>query len=501
MTLPDLYLGLTRALAVLLLMVAGAWTIQNLGDVPHYGDTEAYMRLAAKDTWNSQRGFVYPWVLRTSTELFLEGRFPKDLNLPPQAREIEESRGACVAPRGLMWLQLFQVAFSGLALWFFLRAIGLFNWHATSSGSGRLTLTALFLLLLFDPVVHQMNFSLMTDGLTFSASLLFLGGLVALRRGTYSAPIALIAMLVGFLLASGLRVEKAWVLIATWLITSCLWWWLGTRGPQSAVEGLPQRLGAAGGLLVLALLAVTAVQRSGTSDVQHLPSYDTFVHMRLVFPHLSQHYDALPERTRRILSREDAETYDSHVNGIRRVVVRVSGRDPEIRDQLREDALSTVFPREFGSILVDTVRDAVENVLATPFLYIRLGAWQLLDQDVFRRLFYSDGTIASYEYISYHHPWVTALYFGLGGLLMVLLLPIGASRLRRGFLEGPFNPSVSDWIPLLVFCLVNGLFFALAFNYTNFRYSMNAHAFFVLVLYVCCLLGRTPLSAGHKSAS
>ena len=48
------------------------------------------------------------------------------------------------------------------------------------------------------------------------------------------------------------------------------------------------------------------------------------------------------------------------------------------------------------------------------------------------------------------------------------------------------RPSPVDlltWAPCVIFCLVNAVFFAAAFNYVNFRYAVFSHAFFLVLVF------------------
>jgi hypothetical protein len=56
----------TRALFILIaiqVILGVTWTVQNLGDVPHYGDTQEYLQLARTLKVDLYRGIAYPALL------------------------------------------------------------------------------------------------------------------------------------------------------------------------------------------------------------------------------------------------------------------------------------------------------------------------------------------------------------------------------------------------------------------------------------------------------
>ncbi|MDA8016293.1 MAG: hypothetical protein MPN21_02495 [Thermoanaerobaculia bacterium] len=467
------YSRAVRIVVIVYLLVGAAWTIVNLGDIPHYGDTHTYFQFAQDVRVNEQRGVVYPWILSQAVHRLLDGQFPGTLH---QQQEIEEPDRECAAPQALAAVQILQWLVGAAALWFFLRLTVRRNADATTSEPvGRTCLLAL--LLLFDPMINHFHMAFMTDGLTLAACLAFLAALAAIAERKGSMPLAYCILVASYLLAGGLRVEKKWLLLGTFALTSALW--ASPKWRSRFPDRLARRLGLAAVLLVVGLASVVVAQDRSHTRNRGLSSYETFVHLRIGFPHLSEIYEDLPERSKARLSREYAELYDTQVNDTRKAVLRATQRDEGARRELAEDVLRTVLPEKWGSILVDSARDASENILSTGSLYLRLATWYLGGYKALDRWFFSDGSVWNYQRMAFHHPLITGVYVGLGGALLLLAAPL-AWRYARQRKPGP---SAALWTPCIVFILLNALFFAAIFNYVNFRYSLVAHVAFLIFLF------------------
>ena len=476
MRVRSLYLRLLWVVVFAYLGVGICWTAVNLGDIPHYGDTETYFRFAQDLEVTEHRGIAYPWLLAGAVDLLLDGERPGPLY---QKQEEREAGRSCAAPKALLWFQVFQMVVGALALLLFLwLTLGGGARGGVGRGGSSNEFVLLFLLLFFDPLLNHYNLALMTDGLAFAACLVFCGTLTALVERRPSPWPAGVVLVGAFLLAAGLRVEKKWVLLATFALVFLLWLAAGRRAPFPA--GWQRRVGLAGLFLVGALAWIVLIHGGVATKKDALSSYEAFAHFRIGLPYLSEVYEELPERTRAQLSRQDAVEYDSHVNGVRRVVQRVAGSEALTREEFTADVLATVLPRHGVRILFDVVRDALENTFSTVSLYARVAAWHLGGDGAIDRWFYSDGTIWNYQRMAFHHPRWTAASVGLAGLLLLLALPAAFHRLRT---EQPSTQVVLLWAPCLVFSAVNGVFFAAAFNYVNVRYALVAHGLCLLLVF------------------
>ncbi len=476
------YLRFVRAVAVLYVLVGVFWTAVNLGDIPHYGDTGTYLSFARNLKVNEHRGIVYPWILAQAGRLFLDGEAPRWLGWR-QYEKLEEG-GRCLVPSGYTSVQLFQLFVGALSIFFFVQMT------TPSAGGGRgkpkrrtTEILLLSSLLLFDPLISHFNLALMTDGLTFSACLVFCGALIALADRRFSPWVAGAALGAGFLLAAGLRVEKKWILLATFLLTSLLWAWARRR--TVFPEGLKQRMAAAAALLCCSLALIVAVHKTVYKrDADWWPLLDTGAHFRLVFPYLSDVYDDLPERTKARLSVDDARRYDSHLNEARRVINRVTGLDDRLRREVTVDILKTVLPRRWGTILLDTARDALENTWGTFAFYVRVTAWHLGGNAAIRRWFFSDGCVWDYQRMASHHPRLTRAYLVLAAFVLLLALPLALRRLFAESRQRRLNAAIlAPWVPCAALWIVNAFFFAAVQNIVNIRYLILSHAFLLVLVY------------------
>jgi hypothetical protein len=217
-----------------------------------------------------------------------------------------------------------------------------------------------------------------------------------------------------------------------------------------------------------------------------MPLVESALHLRVVFPHLAAVYDHLPARTRALLSPKDAEYYDQHVNRPPRLVHRITRGDPGKRRELTMDLVQTVAPRLWHRIALDFARDTVENFLATPSFYTRVGVWHLWGDPAIERWFFLDADVYGYQRLVYHHPRLSKLYVGAFVLLFAACLPIAWRRGRVFFREenrAEAAHALTLWAPALVFSFLNAVSFAAYINFNNVRYSILAHAAILILVY------------------
>lgn len=462
MTFYKAYLNIFKVSALVYILVGFTWTITNLGDIPHYGDTNDYFHLAKDLQVNEHRGIVYPWVLSIAVQYLLEGRTP--VRIGPKSNGIDRGLN-CVLPQKLAWLQIAQTIIFAMSLLFFVWVllIVINTNKSTNQVGNKIGFLMTFSLLLFDPMISHYNLALMTDSLTLSACLLFCGALIAFANKQLSFWIVVLILAISFMLASGLRVEKKWVLLSTVIFTSIYWLWKNNKNLIPSVS--KKQLVLINIVIVICLSLSILIQNTNYKKTNTMTSYESFIHFRIGFTNLNEHYDDLPERTREWLTRSNAKHYDQRINGVRSVLRNVVGSDQKLRREFTEDVLLTILPNKWWIIFADVLGDSMKNTLSTFSHYMRL---------------YTSSDPIERGPIGHHHPKLTKLYLSLGSFIMILALPLSIIILYRNRKKVFKCQSAA---PSLIFCLVNGIFFGLAFNYINFRYGLFSHVIILILIY------------------
>ena len=462
-----------------------AWTVLNLSEVPHYGDTNAFLWRAKALEIDEYRGIVYPILLNLAGRVCL-GSNLLDSNLPRHLNWEDAPYAPCRAPAGLACVQLFQIAVSAVCIGYFLFVV-------MPAASSRRRLVLLGALMLLDPLVNHFNMALMTDGLTLSFSLAFLAALVDLARRRSPTWLATGVLFATFVLAAGLRVEKKWVFLATIVVTVVVWSLLERRFPGT---NYPRKtalaVGLAGLLGVNAVFALTFKAQVGWSTAEML------VHHRVIFPYLPEVYDQLPERAKALVKPRQAEAYGRSLNRYKRMIRRATAGRPELRDQLRDDLAITVLRERWPHIAAALVRDSVENTFATLSHYGRYTLRTLAGDDVFHIFFDADGTLWIHDRLRMHHPRTSHVYLWLSGTLLAAALLSYAFGIRRHARRNIQNlredPDLAVLaVPMLAFVLLNAALFALVQDIVQIRYTLGSHALLIGLVY-------SHLLAGHERA-
>jgi hypothetical protein len=473
-------------------LLGGIWTAEQLGDVPHYGDTLEYLDLATRRGVDRYRGFLYPRFLEAvararSAPGMLEHFDPESTRQP-----------RCAAPPGLAAVQVLQLAlgagFLFWALWLLRPAL----LPRRSRPRAAALLVAVALLVLLDPLVAHFHVSVMTDALALSGSLLFCAALSAWRLASARPAAVAPALVAGLFVAGGVRVEKGPLLLATAAASLALWRWRD--------RGRGEHAGTAAALVQVALpvlvafSAVTAVQRASFHEYEHRWSmWVSLVHERIVFPHLVDVYDRLPERVRARLSPEDAARYDSSIQEARAVMRAVTRRHRVRPEKLTRDMGTTALRARWAQIVLDVATDAGEHLVPTLSWPARLAVAEAAGRDRYARWSRSEGALWTWEQLSFHHPRLSLAHLLAAG---AFLATAGAAALAARRRVGP-GPSLArgGLDPFLVFAVTNALAFALSSDLVNVRYALFAHASVVGGLTLLALRAVLPAPPSAAAAS
>jgi hypothetical protein len=460
--------------------VGALWVTLNLGDVPQYGDTREYLKLARSLEVDSYRGIVYPALLRATDHLHGE---PSILT-PPRRWDSERGR---VLGRGLLGVQVFQAVISLLCLAYFVHVLVDLGFLRRRFGhNGPLVGAALLIgLLVLDPLVSHFNLSIMTDGLALSASLAFCAALTDFYVRRSPSWLSGSILLAAHMLASGLRAEKNLVLIGTMASTMVLWSLAQRRrGEPSVFRGT--RPLVAIGLVCLGAFATVAIQRSVYRDQARWPIRSWVLHQRVIFGNLGEVWDELPERSRSMLTPEQVQRFDEHIIYGRVIIDQATSGDAELRERLISDLSSTVLRSRWSPIVLDILKDFSENVLATFSFYFRLGVLALGGHDTFERVFHSDGTEWTCSRLAHHHPTSSKIYLALASVVFLVAALLAVKQLLRR-MRTERNRSRPDvilpWIPVLTFTVANSFAFAIVADLVHIRYSLFSHAALSVLVY------------------
>lgn len=466
----------------LYLGIGAVWTVLNLGEFPHYGDTLGYLHLAKELKVDAYRGIVYPALLA------LAGKGCAGADLPERLRwEHDNADLPCAVPPGFVCVQIFQIFVGIFCLAYFVDVMFGRRERLSPDGGPRIGRLrwGLLAVLFFDPLISHYNLALMTDGLGLALSLLFCAALTDFLRKRTAPWMAGALLFIAFVLVAGLRVEKKWIMLGTIVAAPVLWAFCQRRTRVKRAANLLPRAALALGLGCVGLLAVNAGHRIFYKESERWPARETIVHLRFIFPHLTAVYDELPERTRALISPEDAKYYDSHLNNARRLINRITAGDGALRHELTKDLANVVVSSRGYVIALDIARDTVENIAATFSFCVRLVTWRA-NGEAYRRLFYSDGTVWIYERFVLHHPRWSHLYLYVSGLLLVLATGIALLMLYRRLRGGPWRKElegVAEWLPAAVFCILNAFAFAATQDLVQIRYALISHALFLCMIH------------------
>ena len=474
-------------------LAAGAlYTYAELGELPHYHDSNAYLELARIMRVDAHRGIAYPFFLAV-IDLF---GAPTFLNVIPT----EHPAAACTAPGRILIVQCIQLAACLAAFAFWLRTAG--SVGAPGSASGTRTggqpgsLVAVCALLATDPLIAHLTLSVMPDALAMAASLVFCGALA--RVALASAPGRPTAwdgilLFASFTVASLVRPERKLVLTAVTLAAAVAWPWLARRG-KIALSRFPARMTLAAGLVALGFAGSLATERLMFRDYGRPGQATIILHARVIFPHLGDIFEALPPDIQQRFRPADVAFYDQHVLNPGPVMERVSAGDEEVAEALSFEIARVAWRERGGAIAFDIARDGVENAVPTPAFYARLFALEQLGVPGYREWSRSDMLPWTRKLMAEHHPRlfatasvVSALtFFTLAGWL-VWGWAADRRRPREDRERGALPRALLPWLPTAALVLGNAATFALHADAVSPRYNLTAHAVVLALVYTSAL--------------
>ena len=467
------------------LVLGGLYAIAELGELPHYHDSNAYFELARILRVDAHRGIAYPVFLA-----ILDGfGSPSFLGVI----EHEHTGKPCTAPGRIVLVQLLQFAACAAAFAYWLRTAAVVSPRATTHRrTGPLAIAAVCALLSTDPLIAHFALSVMPDALAMAASLAFCSALsrVALadpeRRTTTRDGILVFA---AFTVASLLRPEKKFVLAAAALAAAAVWPLLAHRGALS-LSRFPARIGFLAALVGLAFVTTTATEQRTFRDYGRPGQTTIMLHARVIFPHLGDIFDALPANIQRRFTPADVAFYDTHILNPGPVMERITAGDREEFDRLTAQIAQVAWRERGGSIVFDTVKDGLENTVPTPAFYARMLALEELGVPGYRQLSRSDMLPWTRKLMSDHHPRLFAGSLLVAGATFFLL---GGWLLGRRLVGGRVAPErtwpgeLLPWLPTLTFALANAAAFALHADAVSPRYNLSTHAIVLAVVYTNAL--------------
>ena len=466
----------------LYLSIGAIWTALNLRHFPHYGDTGEYLRLSQDLAVDEYRGILYPALLALTAEIF------DAADLPESPRWKWEKAGLpCAVPSGFVAVQILQILVAVSCFAYFITTV-VHRERRPTRGQVRARYVRSGLLvavLAVDPLISHYNLSLMTDGLGLALSVLFCAAFADLVRRNRAPWAAGFVLFLAFVSLAGLRVEKKWIMLGTILTVSVLLSFGCRRNLLECPPNLLRRFAVALALGGAGLVGVNAVHNMTYAESTRWPPGETIAHLRLIFPHLTEVYDQLPEHARALISREDAKYYDGHLNNARKLIDRITADDVELRHELTRELAEVVVGLKWPIIGLDIARDTAENLAATFSFAGRLAIWKA-SPEVFKRWFYSDGTRWIYQRFIFHVPRWSHLHLYFSGALLACATGVALSALYRSLRRGAWqlrSESVAAWGPAVIFCLLNALAFAATQDLVQIRYALISHALVLCLVY------------------
>jgi hypothetical protein len=461
-----------RTLAALLvgvhLAVGAFWVLRNLGEIPHDGDTMEFLGIAAGALeLDGYRGVLYPALLMLADRWDGPGSFPAQIEWESRLDE------PCRGPRVLIVFQIAQLSAALAALAYFVRVFG-----AGLGGRERALLTAL---LLFDPLVGYLNIAILTDGFALSACLVFCAALVQLGRGRANPLGCGLVLVTAYLIAANLRPDKRLVLLAALAVTTAAWVLWSRRGLVPA--GAAARAALTLGVVAAGAAASVALHESVRGSTFRWDVKTTVLHQRVIWPHLAEIYDELPESVRARVKPGHVIVYDRSVNNTWVVFNHITRYDRQQLHELTAEIAPIALARTWPRLLLDVASDAVENVLSTFSYYGRLAVWMSRGESPLAFKYRLEATPLTYNALSWHHRRLSRLYTFSAGLLVLLsLCACAAWLLREGRRALPQAWRV-EVVPLAAFVVVNAFAFAAVVDLVHIRYAIAAHVMTLFLLY------------------
>jgi len=484
---PGLVAGLLTGLLLCSLASGLVYAAAELGQLPHYHDSNAYFELARILRVDAHRGIAYPAFLRILDAL----------TGPPSMLAVIENEhpGApCTAPADIIWLQILQLVVCAAALAYWLRT----SRATLGERADRLTrlsmapLLAVAALVLLDPVVSHFAMSAMPDALAMAASLVFCGALARILLGTNAPGRTGVLLFAGFTAASMLRPEKRWVLLCVLLACALLWVFARRLSAASLA-----RFAYAGLFLALGLSATIMTEQLAFRDYGRPGQGTIILHARVIFPHLGEIFEDLPPDVRTRFTPRDVRLYDDDLLFPGFVMEHVTRGNTQDAAELTAIMARTALRSRGGAIAFDTLKDGIENTLPTPGFYTRLLAIHRYEDDDYRQFSRSDMTPWTHRRMTEHHPRLAHASLAISGAALALLALTAMWRagtaVRSGTRSIPIE-AVLPWAPSVFFALANAAAFALHADQINPRYTLTAHAMLLALLYTGALRFLWPRS-------
>lgn len=467
-TPPERALKRIIRLAVICALVLYAWHGWSaLGNVPLHADTiggrtsdkhlPGYVAMARDDSFDERRSVLYPRFVRAFHDTGSQDWFAGlDMGRP---------RGEGPVRAWHLRLQLTQ--------WFVFVGALLYACHAlTGRRLARSDLLPIGLVAL-DPLALHVQMSVLPDGLTLSACLVFVAGWIQfVARGRRSGAVA---AAIAALLLPLLRPEKGFVLIAVALAAPVAHLLLARVRRSEQLAPPLRRYAVVLGSVLIAFVAVGVTKRAliEPSPAHMWSTGEIVVHSRLVHPHLHTLRSSLSPETQERIPEYLVPFYDSSTIEARRVIDLVTASDPDLRAELTREMGRTAL-REVGHlVLLDCVVDTLKNLLPIVPATIEARQWYASAPD--ERSLKADSATA-WRVMAYDtRPSVKWAVGALAGVI-VLGAFCAARGARRADRHGPAT------VPILLiasFALVNGAAFAFTQDLLVMRYVVFSHVVLV----------------------
>jgi hypothetical protein len=209
----------------------------------------------------------------------------------------------------------------------------------------------------------------------------------------------------------------------------------------------------------------------------------TVLHQRVIWPHLSEIYDELPQSVRARVKPGHVIVYDRHINNTWLVFNQITRGNQEELHELTAEIAPIALARTWPRLVFDVSKDAVENVFATFSYYGRLAVWMARGESPLAFRYRLDATPLTYNALSWHHRRLSRLYTFSAALLASLSLAACAAwLLRQGRRALPEAWRV-EAVPVATFLVLNAVAFASVMDLVHIRYAIAAHVVTLFLLY------------------
>jgi hypothetical protein len=448
------YKDCTRSVAVVVLianvvlvLLAIAWWITNLGTRPAYEDTTQYLKLAESLSVDDYRTLFYPLILRglKTAATFCGCRFELLVYLVQTI------------------LALTSIFYLGRTVWDVTATTQRFSYLNRISALRRRVVIGAFAILVFSrPLVNHFALSVMTDSLAASFST---AGVASLIRISALGDTRLRTVVIGGLAiaaAGFMRAEKVYVMGLTIVVAMAAAWWLA----RSTMSSQRRRMLA---YLTLVLLmpgiAVTVINRA-----TQIPGYygwppvttEVRLFVRTVWPRLTDLRPLLSQEFQAVVSEADAEAFDADNDQYLRLVPLLQ-RHAGGTDLLVNEASWAAIRYHGQEIAVRTAMDALRYAipLITYPADLALGLPDNLSSWAHTRMRAA-------------RPLLTDIYLWVAtAVLLMIQIPVVWSLLRR--LRRGWNQRVVLAAGLMLgMSIINAALYSVVQDLQNVRYALPA---------------------------